>query len=365
RTAQLFKSLVQAQIFSIVKNIHTGSRIVANETLQQDFSLHHTLSLYLIEVLSVLDREHEDYALDILSLVEAIEENPMAILNRQTEIKKTEAMSRMKAEGLEFDERIEALDKIEYDKPVSEFIYATFNDFRKKHPWLEAENIHPKSIVRDMFLKGATFNQYVVELGLARSEGLLLRYLSQTYKTLVQSVPDNYKSDQLMDIIAYLKVMLSRVDTSLIDEWESLFKDSEEMVLVGREPSLAAFDPRINKKAFIAKIRAELFHLVRLLSERNFEEAALAIANSKDWPLEKWEESLNAYFSMHEKLIADARARSPELTRIKELSELEFDITHNLIDESDERDWFLRARIDMKDRVDDSAPLLTLLAIES
>lgn len=363
-TAELFKSLLKAQIFTIVKNIYSGSRIVANETLQQDFSLHHTLSLYLIEALSVLDKNHEEYGLDVLSLVEAIEENPHAILNKQTEIKKNEAMQRMKAEGLDFDARIDALEKIEYDKPLSDFIYATFNDFRTKHPWVLQENIHPKSIVRDMWLKGATFNEYVNELGLARAEGLLLRYLSQTYKSLLQSVPDQYKTDQLLDIIAYLRVMLSRVDTSLIDEWESLFEELP-LEMAKEEKSFLSFDPRVDKKAFIAKTRAELFHLVRLIAQKNYDEAMLAIANPEDWPIDTFEQSLRAFFSEHQGLIADARARNPELTRIKTLSETEFEVTHTLLDDEDTRDYFIRASIDINEIRDQSAPILNLLAIDS
>ena len=315
RTAQLFKSLLQAQIFSIVKNIHTGSRIVANETLQQDFSLHHTLSLYLVEALSVLDKNHPEYALDILSLVEAIEENPHAILNKQLEIKKTEAMAAMKAEGLEYDARIEALEKIEYDKPLADFIYQTFNDFSKKHPWVEQENIHPKSIVRAMFERGSTFNEYVLEFGLARSEGLLLRYLSQTYKALAQSVPDQYKNEEFLDIIAYLRTMLSRVDTSLIDEWESMFEAGDERALITQDSqSLSPYDPRVNHKAFVAKVRAELFHVVRLLAQKNYEEASLGLANSQDWPAQKLEDAFQNFYDNYEKIIADPRARNPLLT---------------------------------------------------
>lgn len=365
RTAQLFKSLVQAHIFSIVKNIHTGSRIVANETLQQDFSLHHTLSLYLIEALSVLDQNHPEYALDILSLVEAIEENPTAILNRQVEMKKNEAMASMKAEGMEYDARIEALEKIGYDKPLSDFIYQTFNEFSKKHPWVEQENIHPKSIVRAMFERGATFNEYVGELGLARSEGLLLRYLSQTYKALAQSVPDQYKNDEFLDIIAYLRTMLSRVDTSLIDEWESMFESGEERMAITPEgPSLAAYDPRVNKKAFMAKIRAELFHVVRLLSQKNYEEASLSLANGQEeWTPQKLEQALAAFYELHQYIIADPRARNPELTKVHKVSDTTYEITHSVLDDQEDNDWYMKLTVDLDSTRDISQPIISLVTI--
>lgn len=364
RCAQLFKSLVAAQIFSIVKNINTGSRIVANESLQQDFSLHHTLSLYLIEALSVLDRNHPDYALDILSLVEAIEENPNAILNRQVEKNKNDAMASMKAEGLMYDARMEALEKITYDKPLADFIYATFNEFEKKHPWVMEENIHPKSIVRDMYSKGATFNEYVNEYGLARAEGLLLRYLSQTFKSLVQSVPDTYKSDEVLDIIAYVRTILARVDTSLIDEWSSLFEAKPEATPVKREGlRLMTFDPRVNQKAFLAKVRAELFHVVRLLASKSYEDALSAIANPQEWSVEKFEQTFAPFYESFQELIADPRARSPQLTQIKKLSDTSYSVVHTLLDDQEENSWHVRAEIDLSVQREESAPFLDVLEI--
>lgn len=365
RTAQLFKSLVQAQIFNIVKNIHTGSRIVANESLQQDFSLFHTLSLYLIDALSVLKPEDADYALDVLSLTEAIEENPNAILNRQLEKKKEEALAEMKADGLDYDARMEALEKIEYDKPLKDFIYQTFNEFGRMHPWVEQENIHPKSIVRDMFVKGATFNEYISELGLARSEGLLLRYLSQTYKTLVQSVPEQYKSEGVLDIIAYLRTMLSRVDTSLIDEWESLFDEgidgSREVV----EKILKPYDPRISHKAFVAKVRSELFHLVRLLSQKSYDEASLAVHNAGEnvWDQKRFEQAFKDFYSEYATIIADPRARNPELTRIEKLSDTKYTISHTLLDDKEDNLWHIDGSIDFELPRDESEPLITLESI--
>lgn len=366
RTAQLFKSLLDAQIFSIVKNIRTGSRIVVNENLQKDFSLHHTLSLYLIEALSVLDKVDPDYAVDVLSLVEAIEENPNAILNKQLEKKKDQAMAEMKADGLEYDARIEALEKIEYDKPLKEFIYETFNEFQRKHPWVEQENIHPKSIARDMFLKGATFNEYVSEYGLARAEGLLLRYLSQTYKTLVQSVPDQYKNDAVLDIIAYLRTLLVRVDTSLIDEWESLFVEKVDLQSSESQEKFAPYDPRVNQKAFMAKVRAELFHLVRLLAQKNYEEAALSVSHDDhEWTAHRFEQELEPFYAEYNEIIADPRARNPSLTRVQKISETRYEVTHTLLDDKEDNMWHVTGYIDFNQRREEIEPLIYLQSISS
>lgn len=368
RAALLFKSLVKAGILTIIKNQIVGARVIIDENLQKDFSLHHTLSLYLIDALSVLDKNHPDYAVDVVSLVESIEENPRVILERQVELKKREALASMKAEGVEYDERIEALEKIEYDKPQAEFIYQTFNQFASLHPWVESENIHPKSIARAMFEQGATFNEYIKDLGLERSEGLLLRYISQTYKTLMQTVPDNLKNDAIEDIIAFFKNMLLRVDTSLIDEWESLFEPTDEEIKDElKERPKASFDPRVSHKAFLARVRAELFHLVRLLSLKNYEEALSAICPLEDslWSVEKFEETFKPFYAEYGALIADPRARNPELTRITKIDDDHYEVVHTLIDDSDDRTWFIEATIDFSTPLDEKMPILRLKSIRS
>lgn len=348
RLAQLFKSLVQAEIFGLVKNINTGIRIVANESLQQDFSLFHTLSLYVIEALQVFDKNHPDYALDVLSLIEAVLENPMPILIRQLEKKKEEALAAMKAEGLEYDARIEALDKIEYDKPLADFIYQTFNEFHKKHPWVESENIHPKSIARDMFMKGVTFNEYISEYGLARAEGLLLRYISQTYKALMQTVPDSFKNDAVVDVIAYLRTMLAKVDQSLIQEWESMLEPTESSPQEVLEAPRLPFDPRVNHKAFIARVRAELFSLIRMLSQKNYEEVIEAISNTGDepWSKDRLENAMERFFADYQ-MIADPRARSPELTKVEKVSEHLYRFSHTILDTKEDNMWHINGRIDL------------------
>lgn len=358
KLAQLFKSLISAEIVSLVKNIHYGQRIVANESLQEDFSLFHTLSLYLIEALNVLDKNHVDYALDVLSLTEAILENPRAILNSQLEKKKEEALAAMKLEGLEYDERIEKLDKIEYDKPLKDFIYQTFHDFEKRHPWVEDANIHPKSIVRDMFIKGATFNEYVSELGLAKIEGILLRYISQTFKALVQNVPDNYKNDEVLDIIAYLRTMLSRVDTSLLKEWEGMFTKEAKDISTTSKP----FDPKLNHKAFIAKVRAELFHLVKLLQQQNFTEIVSFIVNNEDWSEAKLINTLERFYDQYT-IIADARARESRLSQIKQESDNIYHLYHTIIDDKGDNIWHIEASVDIDKIIDESSPILKLINI--
>ena len=190
--------------------------------LQRDFSLHHTLSLYLLDTLPRLDRESPTYALDVITLVESILEDPGIVLLKQLDALKTKRLAELKAQGVEYAERMEELEKLEYPKPHRDFIYGTFDAFAAKHPWVGHENIRPKSVARDMLERFATFNDYVREYELQRSEGVLLRYLTDAYKTLAQTVPESYRDEALDEALQSLRRTVREADSSLLDEWERL-----------------------------------------------------------------------------------------------------------------------------------------------
>ncbi|MCK5687856.1 DUF3516 domain-containing protein, partial [Myxococcota bacterium] len=187
-SAQLFRSLRDAAIISIVKNPDSGARVVINEDLQKDFSLHYTLSLYLLSTMGKLSEQSENFGMDALSLTEAIMENPRAVLFKILDRARDERYAELKSEGVEYDQLREELDKVDYPKPNAGFIYDTFNTFSGLHPWVGHENIRPKSIARDMYERFLSFEEYTRDLGLQRSEGVLLRYLSQVYKALTQII---------------------------------------------------------------------------------------------------------------------------------------------------------------------------------
>ncbi len=157
--------------------------------LQDDFSLHHALSLWLVAAVDALDRESATYALDVLTLVESVLENPDYVLRQQLEVIKRAKLGELKAAGVEYEQRIEELEKLEYPRPLREFVYETFNVFARAHPWVQGDDVRPKSIAREMVERFMDFNEYVREYDLGRAEGTLLRYLSDVCKALVQSVP--------------------------------------------------------------------------------------------------------------------------------------------------------------------------------
>ena len=190
RAWQLFRALVARQIVEFTSDTTDGAKLRVNVDLQDDFSMDQTLSLYLLETLLLLDGESPEYGLDVLTLVESILENPELILRKQLDRLKDRAVAQMKADGVEYEQRMEELEKLEYPKPLRDFVYETFNAFADRHPWVGEDNIRPKSIAREMFENFRSFAEYVLDYELQRAEGLLLRHLNSVYKVLSQTVPD-------------------------------------------------------------------------------------------------------------------------------------------------------------------------------
>ncbi|MDR0353147.1 MAG: DUF3516 domain-containing protein, partial [Opitutaceae bacterium] len=223
RAWQLFRALLDRKIIAWIPPAArppTGKKLTVNVDLQDDFSLHQPLSLYLIDTLPLLDRASPDYALDVLTLCESIVEDPDPILRRQLDRLKTDELARMKAAGIPYEERMAKLEELEHPKPLRDFLYTTFNHFAATHPWVENENVRPKSIAREMYERYQPFSAYVREYGLERSEGILLRHLSQTCKVLVQTVPDTAKTEEILELETWFRELIQGTDSSLLEEWE-------------------------------------------------------------------------------------------------------------------------------------------------
>ncbi|MDJ0761721.1 MAG: DUF3516 domain-containing protein [Myxococcota bacterium] len=370
RAATLLKSLVRAEIVEITKNNERpGSSMRIRPGFQESFSLNQSLSLYLVEALGLLDPEAETHALDMLSLVEAVLEDPKMILIRQKDRIKDVLISKLKAQGVPYEERMAALEEVDYPKPNAAFIYDSFNAFAKYHPWLESENIKPKSIARDMFERCCDFNDYVREYGLARSEGLLLRHLSQVYRTALQNVPQSYFCDAFEEILSFLHTMLRRVDSSLLDEWERMMNG--EMIRIVRDPDTAPFQPEqpvdvaADFKAFSARIRNELYLLQKSLADRAYEEACGRIRQSTDhtWSPRQIESEMASYYEVHSAIDVTPKARQPRNTFIREVSPRVWDVQQKIIDPEGDEDWALFCTIDLTETTDETGPLIELIRI--
>jgi hypothetical protein len=350
--------------------------VVVDEELQREFSLHQALSLYLVEAIERLDPASPEYALDLLSLVEAVLEDPEVILRRQVDKAKDELVARMKAEGVDYEERMARLEEVTHPKPLADFIYSTFNDFRQRHPAASegqergGGGIRPKSIGRDLLERYASFNDYVRLYGLQRSEGVLLRYLSQLYKTLLQGVPERAMTEPVVEATAVFRTLLEHTDTSLLEEWESLLHPELRAARAEERQrarlALRAWELLHDPKAFAARLRAELHQLVAALARGEWEDAAAAVWQDPDdpWTPERFEGAMAPLLAEYGKLDFTGRARQAQLTRIDQVAPRRWEITHNLLDAEGEGSWHLRGTVDLGPGRGLEGPLVKLEAIE-
>ncbi|MCL2823296.1 MAG: DUF3516 domain-containing protein [Polyangiaceae bacterium] len=369
--ANLFVSLRRVGVVEVVREPDEPIRFVRVRTdLQKDFSLHQALSLYLVEAVDLIDTTTETHALDVLTMVESILENPTAVLIKQVDKLKGELVGKLKAEGVEYEERMEALEKVEYPKPNAEFIYDTFNIFAKNHPWVGSESIKPKSVARDIYEKCLSFNDYVRDLGLARSEGVLLRYISQVYKTCVQNVPEASRTEAFDDIVSYFHTMIIRTDSSVLEEWERLMRGEifrpqdrfEKPEQPERKTTIAS-----DQKAFTRRIRNELFMLISALANRTWEDAVSCVRADPDhtWTEQMFESAMAPYFEQHAVIDLSPKARGTVNTTVEADGENRWKVLQRIIDPEGDEDWFVEGFIDISTMPDETAPLLSLVRIGS
>jgi superfamily II RNA helicase len=366
--AACFRVLRKAGLVDVVLDEHARCpHPVPSPSLQDEFSLHHTLALYLVDTLPLLDPSSESYALDVLSLVEAILENPRPVLFAQLDQLKGETIAALKAQGMEYEQRMEELEKLEWPKPNRDFIYATFNAFAEKHPWVGEDNIAPKAVARPILERFCSFHDYVRDLGLQRFEGVLLRYLSEAYRALNQSVPLRFRSPEVEDLLASLGGVVRAVDASLLEEWEEMRGPAEVAPRTLAEPRRPR-DPAADPRAFAARVRAELHRLLGALARRDFAEAQAALRGGEDspWPAERLAAEIAPFFAEHGSIVVTPAARSPRKTVLTEVAPRVFAAQQILVDPEGDEDYAIHARIDLSEPLSvgqESAPLIELLRI--
>ncbi|WP_437910794.1 DUF3516 domain-containing protein [Sorangium sp. So ce327] len=371
RTAMLlFRSLVEARIIEFVpREDGPGKRLRINADLQEDFSLNHALSLYVLETVGKLDPDSGTYPLDLLTLVESILENPDLILQKQLDRLKTEKLAELKAAGVEYEQRMEELEKLDYPRPNREFIYGTFNDFARRHPWVGQENIRPKGVAREMYEQYLSFSEYIREYNLERAEGLLLRYVSEVYKALVQTVPEYAKDSDTGEMIAYFRALIRGVDSSLLDEWERLRDPSFQprAAAPGGAVEPAAFDVTRNVKEFTVLVRNELFFFLRALARRDYEVAAEMVEGEEaPWTADRLDEALRGYYAEHAAIRTDPAARSPSNTIIHPAEDGGSWVVQQIIaDPEDHNDWMLDCKVDIDRSREAGRPVIVLRRIAS
>jgi len=375
------RAATHAQVDALLENLiavgvveQTGEALELDRTLQRDFSLHHTLSLFLLDALATLQPGAPTHALDVVTWVEAILEHPRPVLQRQVERAKSALVQELKAAGVPYEDRIAALDEVSWPKPLGEAIYAFFNAYAERHPWVTADAIRPKSVLREMAETWMSFAQYVNDLGLQRSEGVLLRYLTDTYKALVQNVPPEHHTPELLDLVAYLRAMLGRVDASLVTEWEAMLQGRD------LEERAAPIDIAADRKRFVARLRAEMHALVRALAAGDWEEAARSVAPSEDWNADAFRTAIAPFVEAHGAIGFDARTRLAEHTIVTPIGPRQWSVTQRLLPKTrpsteryavaghadepdDEGAWAIEGIVDLREDPNPVGPLVRVTAL--
>lgn len=285
--------------------------------LPEDFALDQPLSPFLLAALELLDPESETYTLDLISMVEATLEDPKQVLRAQERQARDAAMAAMKADGVEYEERLERLQDITYPKPLEDLLDAAFAQYCTKVPWAADYELSPKSVLRDMLESAADFKGYIQKLGIARSEGILLRYLAEAFRSLDRTVPLEKRNDQLNDIISWLGFVVRSVDSSLVDEWAAAGEDSA----FDAAPPSGADVVVADRRGMTLLVRNALFRRVSLAARERADELGEL---DEAWGMGeiRWRRALDAFFEAHEELLVDGDARSTAYFTIDESDEI-------------------------------------------
>ncbi|GAA2695217.1 MULTISPECIES: RNA helicase [Actinosynnema] len=337
RAISMYRGLRTA---GVVEQDADGIRLTVD--LQVNFALNQPLSPFALAAIELLAPAAPGYALDVLSVIESILDDPRQILGAQEHKARGEAIGAMKSEGIEYDQRMELLEEVTWPKPLQELLEAAFTTYRRGHPWVADHHLSPKAVVRDMFERAMTFAEYVSYYQLARSEGLVLRYLADAYKALRQTVPEDAKTEELNDLVEWLGELVRQVDSSLLDEWEKLRNPGEEQVHDDAPPAVTR-----NLRAFRVLVRNALFRRVELAARRNYYELG-QLDGEAGWGADEWREALEPYFEEHSDIGTGPDARGPQLLLITEGAE-RWEVRQVFEDPAGDRDWGFTAEVDLEE----------------
>ncbi len=311
--------------------------------LQLDFALNQPLSPFALAAIELLDPAADGYALDVVSIIEATLDDPRQVLSAQRSQARGEAVAAMKAEGIEYEERMTLLEDVTHPKPLAAFLDAAYETYRQGHPWVADHELSPKSVVRDLYERAMTFVEYTGHYKLARSEGVVLRYLADAYKALRQTVPDDAKTDELHDLVEWLGELVRQVDSSLLDEWEQLRNPGVEPVPARADETPPAVTT--NYRAFRVLVRNALFRRVELAARQRYDELG-ELDGDSGWDAHSWEQALEPYFERYDEIGTGADARGPGLLMIEEQPRC-WKARQILDDPAGDHDWGISAEVDL------------------
>lgn len=344
----IYRSLLDGGVVERLETPDAEGRIVRlTVDLQQNFALNQPLSTFALAAFELLDADSPSYALDMVSVVESTLDDPRQILAAQQNKARGEAIGQMKADGIEYEERMELLQDVTYPKPLSELLWHAYDVYRQSHPWVGDHPVSPKTVVRDMYERAMTFTEFTSNYELARTEGIVLRYLAGAYKALEHTIPDDLKSEDLEDLIAWLGEMVRQVDSSLLDEWEQLANPEVETAEQAQERADELKPVTANARAFRVLVRNAMFRRVELAALDRVRDLG-ELDGDAGWDEDAWGEAMDAYWDEHEELGTGPDARGPKLLKIDEDAEHGlWRVRQTFADPSGDHDWGISAEVDL------------------
>ena len=310
--------------------------------LHDGFALNQPLSAFALATLQMLDPQAPGYALDVVSVIEATLQDPRQVLIAQRFEARGEAVAAMKADGMDYQERIDALEDLTWPRPLAGELEGALRVYRQRHPWVDPRDLSPKSVVRQMYERCMTFGEFVAHHKLFRAEGVVLRYLTDAYRALRSTVPTSARTEELDDIIEWLGELVRHTDSSLLDEWEALANPTDQSLTEVGVPSenraLSA-----NPRALRVMARQTMFRRVELLSLRRY--AALAALDG-GLTEQEWASAASAYLADYGQLGTGPDARGPALFRVVEDGDV-WHLAQILDDPEGDHDWRITADLDL------------------
>jgi superfamily II RNA helicase len=349
------RSLLQA---GVLEKVEARYRLTVD--LPPDFALNQPLSTFALAAVDLLDADSETFALDVVSVIESTLEDPRRILAAQLDKARGEAVAQMKADGIEYDQRIELLDDVTYPRPLDELLDHAFTVYCRTNPWAADARPSPKAIVREMWERGLTFREFVSLYGLTRSEGAVLRYLSDAFKALRSGVPTSARTEDFTDIVEWLGELVRQVDSSLLDEWEQLTNPDDDPSV----PVALPVKPRPvtgNERAFTAMVRNALFRRVELFARRRWDELG-ELDRGDGWTSTRWEDAGLDYFDDHDAVGTGPDARGPAML-IFDRQPSQWRVRQILDDPAGDRDWGFDVEVDLEASDSDGAAVLRVTGV--
>jgi superfamily II RNA helicase len=354
------RSLLQAGVLErLAEPEPDGRRYDLTLDLPPDFALNQPLSTFALAAIDLLDPESDTYVVDVVSVIEATLDDPRQILAAQLSKAKGEAVAQMKAEGIEYDERMELLEEVTYPKPLEELLDAAFEVYVRTNPWARDAHLSPKAVVREMWERAFTFREFVNTYGLTRSEGAVLRYLSDAFKALRSGVPADARTEEVTDLVEWLGELVRQVDSSLLDEWESLTNPDDgpvaEVAVPARPRPLTG-----NERAFTAMVRNALFRRVELWARRRWYDLG-ELDKASGWDADRWEPVVRGYFEEHAELNTGGDARGPAMLIWDKAEPGVWRVRQIVDDPEGNHDWGFDVEVDLEASDEEGSAVIRLV----